>query len=186
MAAHKGPFLVHRIRSQIPEIRISSGGLEIAFHHRALRTKVTSRLFWVWEHRLCEKRIGSAHLGHTKSLTHWRIQGSPAGPGPSAPKICSKSCSFEAILSKVWVQGRPWGQNSAGPPDQNPWSAPATNWQFSETGVAKRSHHSGGVRCASWSIREFAGNGAASRHGLRLTTALVEDRVHLPSLLDFN
>ncbi len=32
------------------------------------------------------------------------------------------------ILSKFWAQGPPppWGQNSTGPPDQNPGSAPVT------------------------------------------------------------
>ena len=52
---------------------------------------------------------------------HARMQGGP----PPCPKICSKSCSFQAILrektlyilSKFWAQGPPivWGQNSTGP-----------------------------------------------------------------------
>ena len=39
------------------------------------------------------------------------------------------------ILSKFWAQGPPWGQNSAGPPDQNPGSAPGQiDWMCSHWG----------------------------------------------------
>ena len=40
---------------------------------------------------------------------HWQQRtnttGGSRGPGPPAPKIFSKSCSFQAILSKYWPQG---------------------------------------------------------------------------------
>ncbi len=51
------------------------------------------------------------------------------GPGPLPPRFFSNSYSFQTILrenpylSKFWAQGPLWGQNSAGPPDQNPGSA---------------------------------------------------------------
>ena len=56
--------------------------------------------------------------------------GASGGAGPLNPKIFSKLCSFQAILrkkpilSKCWVQSPLWGQNSAGPPEQKPGSAP--------------------------------------------------------------
>ena len=57
--------------------------------------------------------------------------GGPGGPGPFAPKISSKSCSFQAIWREkplFWaifgLRAPPWGQKSTGPPDQNPGFAP--------------------------------------------------------------
>ena len=53
-----------------------------------------------------------------------------AGP-PLTPKISSKSYRFQAILREkplFWgnfgLRAPPWGQNSTGPPGQNPGSAP--------------------------------------------------------------
>ena len=57
----------------------------------------------------------------------------PGGPSPLCPqeffKIMQFSGNFKGKplnLSKFWTQGPPcpWGQDSAGPPDQNPESAP--------------------------------------------------------------
>ncbi len=64
--------------------------------------------------------------------THTSGSRGSLGASPLTPKIFfSKSCSFQAIvrktpiLSKFWAQAPPpWGQNSAGPPDQNPRAAP--------------------------------------------------------------
>ena len=53
--------------------------------------------------------------------------GGPWGARPLAPKIFFKSCSFQAILREkplFWAQGPLLDQNSTGPPDQNPGSAP--------------------------------------------------------------
>ena len=41
----------------------------------------------------------------------------PWGPGPLAPMIFSKSCSFQATLAaQILGSGPPWGQTSIGPP----------------------------------------------------------------------
>ncbi len=54
---------------------------------------------------------------------------------PQIPQIPADSCIIMQFSGKkgetlfwanyIWAQGPPWGQNSAGPPDQNPGSAPA-------------------------------------------------------------
>ena len=65
-----------------------------------------------------------------------RIQGG-LGPCPLAPKICQKSCSFQAILREkplFWANfglSPPLGvKTPLGPPDQNSGSTPASDYSW--------------------------------------------------------
>ena len=55
-------------------------------------------------------------------IAHQRIQGA-LGPGPPCPQDLSKVMRFSNNVKRFFGSGPPWGQNSAGPPDQNPESA---------------------------------------------------------------